>query len=144
MILKIKVIVRDHFNLERFNIDLKKLLNLRAKKEIYKNRIKIKFTYLKSPHVHKDAQQSIELISNSFSYVLSSNQVSRVLSFYKKILCRLIPDVKLIIVLKTLKRKPFLDKKILSRYNKLSVNDDNLLNNMTNLSFIGKTFLLYF
>ena len=139
MILKIKVIVRDHFNVERFNIDLKKLLSIKVKKETFKYSTKIKFTTLKSPHVHKDAQQTFELRSNFINYTLSSNQVSRILSYYKKVLCRLVPDVKLEIVLKTVKRKPLLDKKVLYRYSKLYSKDKNLLDNLVYLSFIGKT-----
>lgn len=140
MVLKIKVIVRDHSFLKRFNIDLKKLLNIKSKKETYKSRTKIKFTVLKSPHVHKDAQQTFELVSNFYSYSLSSNQISRILSYYKKILCRLVPDIKLILVLKTLKRKPSLDKKILSRYCKSLPNDKDPLDGLISLSIIGNTF----
>jgi len=143
MVLKIKVIVRDRFHLERFNIDLKKWLNIKAKKEMYKKCTKIKFTTLKSPHVHKDAQQTFELTSNFFSYTLSSNQVSRILSYYKKKLCILIPDVKLIFVLKTLKRKFLLDRKVLSRYSKSFLKDNNTVECVANLSFIGKTSFLH-
>lgn len=142
MVLKIKIIVRDHSFLERFNTDLKKLLNIKAKKEIYKSRNKIKFTILKSPHVHKDAQQTFGLISNSFNYELCSDQISKILSYYRKILCRLVPDVKLILVLKTLKRKPLLDRKVLSRYSKSFLSDKDPLDCLISLSIIGKTLFL--
>jgi hypothetical protein len=139
MVLKIKVIVRNDFNIEKFNIDLKKLLNIKAKKEMYKNRTKINFTILKSPHVHKDAQHTFELTSNFFNYVLSSNQVSRILSYYKKLLCSLIPDVKLILVLKTLRRSFLLNNKVIFRYSKSSLSDNDFLDSLAALSFIGKT-----
>jgi Ribosomal protein S10p/S20e len=143
MFLKIKVIVRDPFNSIRFkkdflNLDLKKLLDIKIKKKTYKRRKKIKFTTLKSPHVHKDAQHTFELTSHFSNHTLKSNQISKILSYYKKLLCRLTPDAKLLIVFKTSKRNNFLEKKGLSWHRNTFTKNSDLLNCLVSLSFVGK------
>lgn len=110
MLLNVKVIFRDPSNIKKYvgevlPINLNKLLKLETRKKTPRKKTRRKFTTLKSPHVHKDAQTSFELVSYSYTFKLKSNQVSKLLSYYKKIRCRLIPDttIKMVFIINTFK-----------------------------------------
>ena len=103
-------------------------------------RTRKKFTTLKSPHVHKDAQASFELLSYNFTLKLKSYQISRLLSYYKKICSNLIPDARIKISLKVSNVYLLREKKVFST--KLKTNC--LADYLTKLGFIGKdNFYLY-
>lgn len=145
MIIKIKIITRDPFNSKKYigdvlKVNLKKLLNIKSKKSTYQKRTRRKFTTLKSPHVHKDAQTSFELVSYSTTLKLKSYQVSRLLTYYKKICCKLIPDAKIKITLKVSNLNTFQEK----RSFKHTLNTKSLPDYLIKLGFFGKdNFYLY-
>jgi ribosomal protein S10 len=139
MIIKIKVIIRDPFNSKKFigdvlKVNLKKLLNIKSTKRTYLKRTRKKFTTLKSPHVHKDAQTSFELVSYNITLKLKSYQISRLLSYYKKICCNLIPDAKIKITLKVSNLNTSQEKKDF----KQTLNTNSLPDYLTKLGFFGK------
>ena len=78
MLLKIKVIIRDPSNSKKYigedlKINLKKLFKVKTKKKIARRKTRRKFTTLKSPHAHKDAQTSFELVSYNYIFKLKAN-----------------------------------------------------------------------
>jgi Ribosomal protein S10p/S20e len=143
MILQIKIISRDPVDPRKFigdflKINLKNFLNLKHKKMTHRGRTRKRFTTLKSPHVHKDAQTSFELVSYYYTLKIRSDQVSKFLSFYKKFLCQLTPDIKVRITLKVPKHKTLLEKKHLLRNIRSWTTKDSLPNYLTQLGFLGK------
>ena len=143
MIIKIKVIVRDPLNSKKFigdvlKVNLKKLLKIKSRKTTYQKRTRRKFATLKSPHAHKDAQTSFELISYNIRLKLKSYQISRLLSYYKKICCHLIPDAKIKITLKVFNTNSLQEKKGLFKSFKQTLNTNSLPDYLTKLAFFGK------
>ena len=125
---------------EILKINLKSLLSLKVKKFTHRRRSKKQFTTLKSPHVHKDAQTSFELVSYCFTVKLESSQISKFLSFYKKFLCKLIPNIKVKIAFKIPKYKPLSEKRALVKYfKKISMKHSLFLPiYLTELGLFGK------
>lgn len=145
MILKIKIIVRNSIDPKKFigdflKINLKSLLSLKVKKLTYRRRYKKQFTTLKSPHVHKDAQTSFELVSYCFTVKLKSSQISKFLCYYKKFLCKFVPNIKVKIAFKIPKYKPLSEKRVLVKYLKKIPTKNSLFlpTYLTELGFFGK------
>lgn len=143
MLLKIKVILRDPSNSKKYigevlKINLKKLFKVKTKKKIARRKTRRKFTTLKSPHAHKDAQTSFELVSYNYIFKLKANQVSKLLSYYKKICCRLIPDVKIKMILKINTFKDTQEKRgIIKHFNHFTCRN-SLTDYLIELGFYGK------
>ena len=143
MLLKFKVIIRDPINSKKYigevlKINLKKLFKVKTKKKIARRKTRRKFTTLKSPHAHKDAQTSFELVSYNYIFKLKANQVSKLLSYYKKICCRLIPDVKIKMILKINTFKDIQEKRgIIKHFNHFTCRN-SLTDYLIELGFYGK------
>jgi ribosomal protein S10 len=143
MLLKIKVILRDPSNSKKYigevlKINLKKLFKVKTKKKIARRKTRRKFTTLKSPHAHKDAQTSFELVSYNYTFKLKANQVSKLLSYYKKICCRLIPDVKIKMILKINVSKDIQEKRGIIRHFNHFTCRNSLIDYLIELGFYGK------
>lgn len=143
MLLNIKIIREDPTNSKKYvrdvlKINLKKLLKIKTKETTYQRKIRKKFTTLKSPHAHKDAQTSFELVSYDYTSKLKSNQLSKFLSYYKKIYCRLIPDTKVKMTFKVCTAKEICRKRNMFRHFKHSTNKKSLTDYLTELGFFGK------
>ena len=145
MLLNIKIILRDPINSKKYigdvlKINLKKLLKIKTKKITSRKKTRRKFTTLKSPHAHKDAQTSFELVSYNYILKLKSSQLSKFLSYYKKICCRLIPDAKIKMTFKIGTTKKIHEKRsIIKRFN-YSTSKNSLTDYLTELGFFGKDF----
>jgi ribosomal protein S10 len=148
MLLNIKIILRDPNNSKKYigdvlKINLKKLLKFKTKKITSRKKTRRKFTTLKSPHVHKDAQTSFELVSYNYILKLKSSQLSKFLSYYKKICCRLIPDAKVKITFKINPTKKVYERKSIIRRFSNSTSKNSLIDYLTELGFFGKNFFHY-
>ena len=143
MLLNIKIILRDPTNSKKYigdvlKINLKKILKIKTKKITSRKKTRRKFTTLKSPHAHKDAQTSFELVSYNYILKLKSSQLSKFLSYYKKICCHLIPDAKIKITLKVFNTNSLQEKKGLFKSFKQTLNTNSLPDYLTKLAFFGK------
>lgn len=143
MLLKIKVILRDPSHSKKYigevlKINLKKLLKVKTKKKTARRKTRRKFTTLKSPHAHKDAQTSFEIVSYNYIFKLKSNQVSKLLSYYKKICCRLIPDAKIKMVFKINTFKHTQERRGIIKHFNHFTRKDSLTDYLIELGFYGK------
>lgn len=149
MILKIKIITRDSLNLEKFKkedftIELQKLLNIKEKEKTYKKRTTRKITSLKSPNGHKDAQHTFELSSHTCNNYVRSNQISKLLYYYKQFFYKITPDAKIMLIIKTTEKQAHIaGKKFLKLYKNSISKDKDILKNLKFLSYIGKSFFFF-
>lgn len=120
-----------------FNWAKKLKINLKIKKSAIKT-IKKKVSILKSPHVHKKAQDQFEVVMYSKVIFVESTQILKVLTLLKNIKTKIFSDLKIKTEGNLIKNKLF---SLIKQKNK-KLNSYRIKNILHTTEFYGEYFLV--